>query len=249
MFKNRKLFCSFRFFILPLRCFSRLFTSLLIFIMTRQDLSDDAFQALLSSIYPIIMSHGIKATTMDLVASSLSMSKRTLYEIFDSKQNMISQAMEHIFEIHRQKCIKVFEEAPDVMSAMITIFLSRRDFFGNVTPDFFRDMDSYLETRDVYQDQETMRANEMMTMFELGIKQGMFRADVNYQIMMRMIDVQFQSIKRMEQIFPPDITPLHIYDTILIGFLRSIASPEGMKLLDSLTRSSDWSSWFHNNAN
>ena len=61
--------------------------------------------------------------------------------------------------------------------------------------------------------------------------------------MMRMMKVQMESVKRMEELFPPDITLLQIYDSISLGFLRSIASPAGMKLLDASARELGFDVW------
>ena len=86
--------------------------------MTRNDLSTEAYSTLLEAIMPIILRNGLKATTMDLVASSLSMSKRTLYEIFDSKQNMIEQVLGHVFKRSEEQYSRIFREEPDVMTAI-----------------------------------------------------------------------------------------------------------------------------------
>ncbi len=208
--------------------------------MTRQELSTEAYAALLESIMPIILRNGLKASTMDLVASTLSMSKRTLYEIFDSKQNMIEQVLEFQFKRSEKSYSRIFAESSDVMTALLGIFSMQRDAMSETSPDFFRDMDTLKEIRCVYEDKDKSRNRHLMQVFELGVRQGVFRPDVNYPVMMMMMKVQLESVKRMEELFPPDITLQQVYDTISIGFLRSIASPEGMKLLDSKTSGDEW---------
>ena len=100
--------------------------------MTRNDLSTEAYSTLLEAIMPIILRNGLKATTMDLVASSLSMSKRTLYEIFDSKQNMIEQVLGHVFKRSEEQYSRIFREEPDVMTAMLRVFAHQRDIMSEV---------------------------------------------------------------------------------------------------------------------
>ena len=39
----------------------------------------------------------------------------------------------------------------------------------------------------------------------------------------------------MHDVFPPDVTLAQAYESITIGFLRSIATPKGMQILDGLT--------------
>lgn len=57
--------------------------------MTREDMTPEAYEELLESITDILLRNGLKATTMDSIAASLQMSKRTLYEIFDNKSQMV----------------------------------------------------------------------------------------------------------------------------------------------------------------
>ena len=49
-----------------------------------------------------------------------------------------------------------------------------------------------------------------------------------------MMSIQMESLKRMEELFPPDITLLEVYDSICISFLRGISSPKGLEILDGL---------------
>ncbi len=76
----------------------------------------------------------------------------------------------------------------------------------------------------------------MMYAINLGVEQGVFRQDVNYPITLRMMSIQMESLKRMEEFFPPDVKLQDALDTIIVGFLRSIASPKGMEILDDIRK-------------
>lgn len=47
--------------------------------------------------------------------------------------------------------------------------------------------------------------------------------------------LQYESLACMHDVFPPDVTLAQAYESITIGFLRSIATPKGMQILDELT--------------
>ena len=68
-----------------------------------------------------------------------------------------------------------------------------------------------------------------------GVRQGVFRPDVNYPVTIEMVRVQMESLKRMEEFFPAGISIGEALGTIGIGFLRSIASSEGMECLDRIS--------------
>lgn len=190
---------------------------------------------LLRAIRPIIFEKGLKATTMDIVAQRLRMSKRTLYEIFDSKNDMILHVLEFNEEIMRTKMGELLRESPNVIVALIRIFRFHRDILEKINIDFFRDMDRlYPELREKHQNCNESRQKVSIKIFDMGVEQGVFRPDVNFQIMLKMMEIQSEALKRVEALFPPDITLLEIYDTITLGFLRSIASEKGHAILDEI---------------
>jgi AcrR family transcriptional regulator len=203
--------------------------------MTQLNAADE--QRLLSAIFPIIIEKGIKATTMDLLAHRLGMSKRTLYEIFDNKTDLIRRVLDHHEEHHHELGKRIIASAPNMMVALMQLFdLHRQDMvYMNVS--FFRDMDRlYPHLRCDYEERHEQHRRYMMQIFRIGVEQGVFRGDINFSILLRMMEIQAESLKRMENLFPPDITLLEIYDTLTLGFLRSIASRQGHDLLDDYMR-------------
>lgn len=203
--------------------------------MPKTDLTPEAYDSLVDSISKIVFKKGFKATTMDSVAAALGMSKRTLYEIFDNKSEMLREVMTHI---HRQ-CETVYDEiyrtSDNVMHALARILLMQQHDMQQMSVDFFRDMDSYYsELREFYEENQRRRLLELMKMFRTGIHQGVFRSDVNYSIAYKLLKVQMESLKRMEELFPKELTMQEVYGSISIGFLRSISTIKGMKILDEI---------------
>ena len=191
------------------------------------------YQKLLDRIVPIVLEKGLKSTTMDTVAARLSMSKRTLYEIFESKSQMIKEVLTALEKQNQEYFCRTFAEAPNVMEAFIKVFKHNRDLIGSINIEFYRDMDRlYKANRDDYEKAKESRHRKMLEMFRLGVSQGMFREDVDYAVHSRMMGLQMEAMKRVEELFPPDITLQRVFDTTIIGFLRSIASEKGMKILD-----------------
>lgn len=205
--------------------------------MQRSDLKEEEYSALARKIVPIIVEKGLKSTTMDIVALRLGMSKRTLYEIFGSKSDMIKEALNELERQNREVVQQAFNSTENVMEALIKIFKSNRDRLGSVNVNFFRDMDRlYKDKRENYDRTSNARHEEMQQIFQKGVEQGMFRPDVDYKVQSRIMGIQMESLKRAEELFPADITLRRVFDAIIVGFLRSIASEKGMRMLDNLTK-------------
>lgn len=203
--------------------------------MTREDMTPEAYAALLDSITDILVKNGLKATTMDSIATSLRMSKRTLYEIFSSKSNMVSEALKTLHQQLSDANKSIIENSSNSMEAVLNGFLHHRDVMEKANVEFFRDMDIlYANARKTCNTSKEAYLDNFVSVLKRGAQQGVFRDDINFMVQCKMMAIQMESLKRMEELFPPDITLLEVYDSICIGFLRGIATPEGMKMLDDL---------------
>ena len=181
--------------------------------MTREDMTPEAYEELLESITDILLRNGLKATTMDSIAASLQMSKRTLYEIFDNKSQMVSEALK---SMHNQLCMKykaTLENSANIMEAILTGFLHHRDLMSKVNVDFFKDMDSqFADARTNTNESKNLFLESLVTLMHKGVEEGYFRDDINYMVQCKMMIIQMESLKRMEELFPPDITLREVYD-------------------------------------
>lgn len=202
--------------------------------MTQND-NRKADDQLLKSVALHIVMKGIKATTMDTVAHTLGMSKRTLYEIFESKEEMVQQSLDYAANLHRREIDELFSSSSNVMEACVLMVRSMVRSMTMISPEFFLDMDRlYRRTRVEYQERLEKQQKERLKVFELGVHQGVFRTDVDYRFAGKLLDIQFESIKRIENLRDWGITFPEAARAIAIGFLRSVATPSGMEILDEL---------------
>lgn len=204
--------------------------------MQTSDFKQEKIQ-LAKKIVPIVLEKGLKSTTMDTVASRLGISKKTLYQVFESKDEMIRESLSELERSNKAFVNETFASTENVMEALIKVFKHNRDRFGSLNVNFFKDMDRlYKDKRAAYDKNRDSHHMEMQKMFERGVNQGMFRSDVDYKIQSRIMGIQMESLKRMEELFPADIKLQRVFDAIIVGFLRSIASEKGMRILDNLTK-------------
>lgn len=202
--------------------------------MTRRFQNKIEYEKLLEYITDSLIQKGIKALTMDSLAVSLQMSKRTLYEIFGSKENMIEEALKNFHERQAGFHKKTFESSDNIMEAMVKSLLATRQMMSHASVDFFRDMESYFNDKPNKREIEEFKFVAIEKLFRLGEEQGFFRKGLNARVQWRILIIQMESLKNMEELFPPDITLLEVYDSICLGFLRAISSEKGLKYLDSV---------------
>lgn len=170
---------------------------------------------------------------MDSLASTLQMSKRTLYEIFGSKEEMFKEVHKYFHHKIIEQLRKTFDSSTNVMEAIIKCFLINRDIMSDVGVEFLRDMEE-LASQNTCMAESHQRHNyqNLLDVLQRGVAEGYFREDVNLNIQCRMFTLQMESLKRSEELFPEDISLLEIYDSIIIGFLRGVSSAKGLEELE-----------------
>lgn len=204
--------------------------------MDRHTLTDKHYKELLDKITREIISRGPSDTSMDLLAQRLSMSKRTLYEIFGSKDDMLMAVLTNLREKLRDDISEIVHRSDNIMEIMASAFLCVQQFMTGVNLKFFHDMDTkYSHLRKTFDQGFDCWKEPLMTGFQEGIREGVFRPDANYDLVVRLLRVQMESLKRMEEFFPPQITVKQATSAIVLGMLRSVAAPKGMEVLDQYT--------------
>lgn len=202
--------------------------------------TEQGYNKLEAEIFQILAEKGPADTTMDLLARRLSMSKRTLYEIFGSKDEMIRTIMQHIHQEYAAHVDEISRSSRNMMETMANLLLYHQKMIDRLSKEFFVDMDTkYRHLRPDYNSGSQKWSEYFKDAIITGIKQGVFREDANYDIIIPLFRVQMESLKRMEELFPPGITLAEAYNAISLGFLRSIANQKGLEILETVASKFD----------
>lgn len=176
-----------------------------------------------------LIKNGLKATTMDGIASSLQMSKRSLYELFGNKEDLFKEAHHYFHQINKDRLGEIFKNSSNVMEAIIKCFLYNRDMMSKLSTEFIRDVELYINQSQI--DPKALQNAHYQNLYEVlqkGVEEGYFRNDINLLVQCRMFVLQMGALKHIEELFPKDITLVDAYDSISIGFLRGIATNKGL---------------------
>lgn len=204
--------------------------------MKREDISEEQYVRILECFMRALMKHGFKATTMDQIAASLQMSKRTLYEIFGNKEELFKEAHMYFHKKMSQKLEDIFRSSSNVMEAIIKCFLFNRDLMSRINADFIRDMEELASQTNII-DSNRFRKHHinLYEVLQKGVDEGYFRQDINLMVQCRMLTIQMEALKRSEELFSKDIPLLEVYDSIILGFLRGISTEKGLIELEKYT--------------
>ena len=162
---------------------------------------------------------GVKTVRMDDIAADLSISKRTLYELFHDKEDLLLDVM----RLHREEMKKSMEEIASKAENVLEVILR---FYQK----FFEDMEKYPRVVAYIAESRKENLDAAMEFYQKGVNQGIFRKDVNYAIVRVMVGEQMDILLRSE--ICKSYSLAEIYETVVFMHMRGISTEKGLKIVD-----------------
>ena len=186
----------------------------------------------------LFKTYGIRSVTMDSIASELGMSKRTIYEVFADKDELLIGVLNSMAVRQKEIVKKVLKESENAIVAIFRLLEINRDHFQNTNPAFMADIKKFhIEVLIKKADKCEMpdyRSNQEV--IESGVKQKLFRKDINPDLVNRCLHVIFMSVMNQE-LFPFDLfSRREVMKAGVLNYLRGISTDEGIELINKLEK-------------
>ncbi|MEG2365636.1 MAG: TetR/AcrR family transcriptional regulator [Alistipes sp.] len=182
----------------------------------------------------MFVTQGIKTVRMDDIAQQLSVSKRTLYELFGDKEKLLFLTMNRYFEAYEIQQTELVKGAKNTIEAL---FMVLRDVMNNSeqmnrTVTTLRKFYPTLYEKLIVEGDEKRRRN-IKENIEQGIKEGLFIRDINLDLAITTLYFTVSAlIIRKELILPAKITEREAFMQLVSSFFRGIATTKGLEMID-----------------
>ncbi|MEQ9426037.1 MAG: TetR/AcrR family transcriptional regulator [Cyclobacteriaceae bacterium] len=152
--------------------------------------------------------YGVKSVTMDEIARELGMSKKTLYQSFNDKDSLVSEATQYMLDCDKREFEAIESEAGNSIEQLFLISKCLRTNFENMNPSILFDLKRYHPQawEQFLEMKEKFFKQTVINVLNQGIDEGYFRKDINVDIL---------TILRVEQVqmtFDPRIFPKDKFD-------------------------------------
>ena len=174
---------------------------------------------------------GIKNVTMDDIARALTMSKRTLYQIFADKEDLLLACVVNHNEAEHARMSRLVAETYNVLDCMLANFAMKMQENGDIKPSFFTDIVKYPKVMSHIEQCQREQEEEAVEFLNRGKEQGLFRSDVNFHIIYKQLIAGINNVlkdKGMES-----YSQREIFSNTLLVYLRGCATQQGIELIDN----------------
>ena len=175
--------------------------------------------------------NGIKAVKMDDIANYLSISKRTLYEIYDNKEDLLLEGVKNDVAMRRKNMEEFRQSNDDVLQVIMHFYQVKLIEIGCINPDYYLDMRKYKKVTDYFEENKAEQKKAAEIIFRRGVDEGYFLPQLNYDIVNRLGDAAMDyvmSSKLYERFALKDI-----FKNFVSVLLRGYCTEKGQTLLDT----------------
>lgn len=180
------------------------------------------------------MRYGIRSITMDEIAAQLGISKKTIYQFFTDKDEMVAAVIDLEVQKNELECTQFREQSANAVQQIFVALESMEEMLQAMNPQILYDLEkhhprSYKKIRD-YKYQFLYR--EITDNLQWGISEGLYRPEVNVDVVSKVrIEMAFMP-------FNPDIFPhtryklMELNYELAIYFLFGIVTEKGRLLTE-----------------
>ena len=174
--------------------------------------------------------HGIRSVKMDDIANELKISKRTLYEIYSNKEELLLEVVRRDKQREKRRLDEIGRTGSNVINIIIEICRFRLEEFSQINPLFFEEIHKYPELLAYVRRVHDEREIDAHAFIQRGIDEGLFLPNLNYDIV-RTMTVALQNAIMNQYLYKKyDIKELaHVS---ILFFIRAYCTMKGVKLLD-----------------
>ena len=182
----------------------------------------------------LFFKYGIKSITMDDLARHLSISKKTLYQFFSDKREIVYTVTDDFLKSQEQTMKELSACSANAPEEMVKISDFLKELFVSLNPIVFFELKKYhSEAWKLYETHRDKCVLGMITdNLKKGIKEGYYRADIDVEVLAKLRLEQVQCAFD-QQLFPATKYDLgHVQMQFFDHFVRGITTLKGHKLFN-----------------
>ena len=171
---------------------------------------------------------GIRQVKMDDISTALSISKRTLYELYTNKMELLGEVLELQYNMSHERLKRELKKEYSTMDVLILVLKITVEELNKLSLEFLEDLHRYPEALQKLEELEKRNDDQTGQFFEKGVREGYFLPNINFRLMEDIIRI-LKSQTSLHQQYGIKTT----WTTFVRVCLRSICTLKGIEELDA----------------
>lgn len=179
--------------------------------------------------------YGVRTITMDDIARRLAISKKTIYQHFADKEDIVYQVVEWHMNHEQNDYCQLKEQGLNPIEELLQAANMMRQHADKVNPSLFLDVQRYFpKAWEVFlKHKEVHIIHDIIDNLQRGVAQGLYRTDFDIETMAR-LRIELVQLGFNDRAFPHQRDVYVTLDQLLDHYIRGILSVQGMAVYEAL---------------
>lgn len=195
--------------------------------------------SIISKATKLFFKRGVRSVTLDELSSELGISKKTLYQYFSNKEELINEVVTRFMKQNTTIIEEIMVSANNSIEGFYQTAHHVYMIFNSISPATIFEIKKYYPAIWKKLQGFKKKSIEKLTMINLkkGIEEGLYRSDIKPDMVMRFYMTVVLNMND-EELFPETLhNPGKIYQGFIHYHIRSIATEKGYRLFKELNQS------------
>ena len=193
----------------------------------------DTKERIKQTAHDLVMRYGIRSVSMDDIANALGMSKKTIYQYYADKDELVVAVVTDVLRKSECDCECDRHEAKNAIHEVFLAMEMVVEMFKSMNPTIVHDMHKYHPRafRLFQQHKNEFLYNVMKENLLRGIEEELYRPDINIEIMsrFRVESVMIPFSPEFQKNLKSSMADIEL--ELIIHFLFGLVTPKGYKLI------------------
>ena len=204
--------------------------------MKENNTKTEIHSLIIETAHELFIEHGIKDVKMDDIAAKLSISKRTIYELFNDKEHLLHEVLKFQNERMYENGKEIIRNSSHVLEIILKLYNLHFKLLKRVNSKFFSELNKYPEICKEKQAKEKRNTKKFCAWMEMGRQQGLFREDADFNILTFILKRDLTTIIEVKMqkghTELSDYTPDELGRKLILFYLRGISTPKGHEIIE-----------------
>ena len=192
----------------------------------------DVKERILGESEMLFFRYGVRRVTMDDVAKALGMSKKTLYQYYSDKDELVAEATQAHLDRERIEFDKIFRNSENSIKSLFLISQCMRKSLSEINPSVLFDLKRFYpkswEYWTEFKDQYIFKS--IVENIKKGIEEEYFRPEVNAEILANLRVMEIQILFDRESFPSEKFNFMEVQMQLFNHFVYGITTEKGRKL-------------------
>ncbi|WP_262709604.1 TetR/AcrR family transcriptional regulator [Anseongella ginsenosidimutans] len=178
--------------------------------------------------------YGIKSITMDDIAGHLGISKKTIYQFYKDKKELVHLLMQKMVSDQQEEISQHEAGAKNAIEEIFAVIVCLQRLMQTINPVIFYDLQKYHpESWKLYQDfRDNFLTRRIKTNLERGISEGLYRKDLDLDIVAIMRINDLDTVFSTQVYSPARFDMGKVLSELTNHYLYGVVSLKGYKLIN-----------------